>query len=73
VLADIRGAKSIAKVSQKTEIGQLTVTATAASLELLALAFDDVRAAGRVSADPVLTADESADGFTVDAVPTPAV
>jgi valyl-tRNA synthetase len=73
VLADIRGAKSIAKVSQKTEIGQLTVTAPAASLELLALAFDDVRAAGRVSVDPVLTADESADGFTVDAVPTPAV
>ncbi|MET1039129.1 MAG: valine--tRNA ligase, partial [Aeromicrobium sp.] len=72
VLADIRGAKSIAKVSQKTEIGDLTVTAKAASLALLALAFDDVRAAGRVTAEPTLTPDESSDGFTVAAVPTPA-
>jgi valyl-tRNA synthetase len=72
VLADIRGAKSIAKVSQKTEIGTLTVSATAADLELLAAAFDDVRAAGRVTAEPVLTLDDAATGFTVDAIPTPA-
>jgi valyl-tRNA synthetase len=71
VLADIRGAKSIAKVSQKTEIGTLTVGATAAALELLAMAFDDVRAAGRVTADPTLTPDESATGFTVEATPVP--
>ncbi|MCW2841559.1 MAG: valS [Aeromicrobium sp.] len=71
VLADIRGAKSVAKVSQKTEIGTLTVTATADALKLLALAFDDVRAAGRVTATPTLTPDESTDGFAVEAVPLP--
>ncbi|MCW2750221.1 MAG: valS, partial [Aeromicrobium sp.] len=69
VLADVRGVKSIAKVSQKTEIDSLTVTAKAADLDLLKLALDDVRAAGRVTAEPTLNADESADGFTVDAVP----
>ena len=72
VLADIRGAKSVAKVSQKTEIGTLTVSATAAALELLALAFDDVRAAGRVTAEPAFTPDDGAAGFTVDATPVPA-
>nr|MCW2727086.1 valS [Aeromicrobium sp.] len=71
VLADIRGAKSIAKVSQKTEIGTLTISGPAAGLELLALAFDDVRAAGRVTAEPTYTTDDTATAFTVDAVPTP--
>ncbi|MET0820926.1 MAG: class I tRNA ligase family protein, partial [Aeromicrobium sp.] len=71
VLADIRGAKSVAKVSQKTEIGELTVTGTAADLALLSLAFDDVRAAGRVTAEPTLTTDEAATGFTVVATPAP--
>lgn len=70
VLADIRGAKSIAKVSQKTEIGTLSITGAQTALDLLALAFDDVRAAGRVAADPTLIADESATGFTVEATPT---
>ena len=69
VLADIRGAKSTAKVSQKTEIGSLTVTATQAQLDLLSFAIADVRAAGRVAVDPTLKPDDSADGFTVEAVP----
>lgn len=72
VLADIRGAKSVAKVSQKTEIGALTVTATAADLDLLSLAFGDVRAAGRVAAEPTLISDESASGFAVEATPVAA-
>jgi valyl-tRNA synthetase len=72
VLADVRGVKSVAKVSQKTEIGSLNVTATAVELDLLQLALDDVRAAGRVTAQPTLTVDESAEGFTVDAVPVAA-
>ena len=71
MLADIRGAKSVAKVSQKTEISSLTVTGTAAALELLAAAFADVRAAGRVTAEPTLVTDDSATSFTVDATPTP--
>ncbi len=68
VLADIRGAKSTAKVSQKTEIKALTVTASQTELDLLALAMADVLAAGRVTAEPTLTPGES-DGFTVEAVP----
>jgi valyl-tRNA synthetase len=72
VLADVRGVKSVAKVSQKTEIGSFTVTAKAADLDLLKLALEDVRAAGRVTAEPNLTADESAEGFTVEAVPVAA-
>ena len=72
VLADIRGAKSVAKVSQKTEIGALVVTAPPADLELLSLAIDDVTAAGRVSVDPTLTADDSRDSFLVEATPVTA-
>ncbi|WP_456696412.1 valine--tRNA ligase [Aeromicrobium sp. P5_D10] len=69
VLADIRGAKSTAKVSQKTEITSLAISGKAAALELLSLALPDVIAAGRVTEEPTLTADEAADGFTVQATP----
>ncbi len=54
VLAGIRGAKSTAKVGQKTEASLVQVTGTQDALDLLALALDDVRAAGRVSG-PVQT------------------
>lgn len=69
VLADIRGAKSIAKVSQKTEISSLTISGTKAKLDLVRLAIADVLAAGRVVAEPTYVADEAVDGFTVDATP----
>ncbi len=69
VLADIRGAKSTAKVSQKTEISSLTISATKAQLDLVRLAIADVLAAGRVVAEPTYVADEAVDGFKVDATP----
>ncbi|WP_159541091.1 valine--tRNA ligase [Aeromicrobium sp. 9AM] len=69
VLADIRGAKSTAKVSQKTEISSLTISATKARLDLVRLAITDVLAAGRVVAEPTYVADEAVDGFKVDATP----
>ncbi len=59
MLAGIRGAKSTAKVGQKTEATLVEVTATQSALDLLALALEDVRAAGRVTG-PVET--RAADG-----------
>ena len=58
VLAGIRGAKSTAKVGQKTEVTRVEVSAGQKGLDLLALAIDDVRAAGRVTGDVVTTTSE---------------
>jgi valyl-tRNA synthetase len=51
VLAGIRGAKSTAKVGQKTEVTLVQVSAPQAALDLLGLALEDVRAAGRVTGE----------------------
>ena len=66
VLAGIRGAKSTAKVGQKTEATRVEVSAGQASLDLLAEAIDDVRAAGRVTGEVVTTTTEDGD-ITVEA------
>ena len=55
-LAGVRGAKSVAKVSQRTEVSALTVRAAQDDLDRLALALDDVRAAGKVSGEVALDA-----------------
>ena len=49
-LGALRGAKSQAKVSQRTEVSRAVITGPAASLDLLRGAEGDLRAAGRVSA-----------------------
>ena len=50
VLGEVRGAKSQAKRSMRTEVTSVTVTDTPERLALLALAEADVRSAGRIAA-----------------------
>jgi valyl-tRNA synthetase len=49
VLAGIRGAKSTAKVSMRTEVRSASVTGPAATVALAAQAAEDLRAAGRIT------------------------
>lgn len=59
VLAQIRGAKSQAKVGMKTEVSQLVVTASADTLDMLNRVIDDVKAAGRVTGEVITHTGES--------------
>ncbi len=66
-LAGIRGAKSMAKVSQRTEVTAVSVRATREAINQLTEALEDVKAAGRVVGDVELVADDDADGLQVEA------
>ena len=66
-LAGIRGAKSVAKVSQRTEVTTVSVHASQEALDLLTQALEDVKAAGRVVGEIELVADDAADGLQVAA------
>jgi valyl-tRNA synthetase len=57
-LAEVRGAKSTAKVGMRTEVARLTVRAPQTDLDLLAQSMDDVRAAGKVAGAVVLEPDK---------------
>ena len=56
-LAAIRGAKSGAKLSQRTEVSALEVRGPQELLDQLALTIGDVRAAGSVTGEVSTTAD----------------
>ncbi|MDX6293705.1 MAG: valyl-tRNA synthetase [Kribbellaceae bacterium] len=59
VLAGIRGAKSTAQVSMKTEVSKVEVTGPSGRLELAARAEGDLRAAGRIIGEIVWSPDQS--------------
>ncbi|MFI5709075.1 valine--tRNA ligase [Kribbella sp. NPDC051620] len=59
VLAGIRGAKSTAQVSMKTEVSKVEVSGPAARLTLAAQAEVDLRAAGRITGEILWSPDES--------------
>lgn len=69
-LAGIRGAKSQAKVSMRTEVAACRISGPAATVEAVGLAVTDLRAAGRLQNDPELVAE--GDDLRVEAELVPA-
>lgn len=65
VLAGIRGAKSTAQVSMKTEVSKAEVTGPAARLTLAERAENDLRAAGRITGEILWSPEDTADSVTV--------
>ena len=70
-LRGIRGAKSTAKVSMRTELSRATVSGPADAVALAERAADDLKAAGKISGDLTFTATDAAE-ITVDAEIAPA-
>jgi valyl-tRNA synthetase len=71
VLAGVRGAKSVAKVSMRAEVSRAEVQGPAGALALVEQAVDDLRAAGRITGEVVFTPRPGSD-LTVDTELAPA-
>jgi valyl-tRNA synthetase len=67
VLVALRGAKSQAKVSMRTEMTRAEVRGPDATLSLAKQADEDLRAVGKISGDLTYTVDDDAESVTVDA------
>jgi valyl-tRNA synthetase len=65
VLAGIRGAKSTAQVSMKTEVSKVEVAGPATRLALAERAESDLRAAGRITGEILWSPDDTADSVSV--------
>jgi valyl-tRNA synthetase len=64
VLAAVRGAKSVAKTSMRTEVSALVVRASAPTIDRVRQGLDDLVAAGRITGNVTLvpgTADDTSD------------
>ncbi|MCL1837915.1 MAG: valine--tRNA ligase [Propionibacteriaceae bacterium] len=70
VLIGIRGVKSAAKVSMKTEICRAEISGAAKSLERLKAIEADLRAVGRITADIIWTPTEDRLQVVADLAPT---
>jgi len=68
-LAAVRKAKSEAKVGMRSEITALTLTGPDAALEQIRAAADDLRAAGRITAEPQYAAGEAIAAADVELIP----
>ena len=66
VLAAIRGAKSTAKVSMRTEVSSASVTGPAETVALAEQAAEDLRAAGRITGRLTFTPQETAGEMAVE-------
>jgi valyl-tRNA synthetase len=64
-LAGVRGAKSQAKVSMRAEVSRMEVIGNATDLAAVRAGADDLRRAGKVNGDLVLTEDDRAAGIQV--------
>lgn len=73
-LAGIRGAKSTAKVSMRTELSRVEITGPEALVKHAELATTDLRAAGKITGDLVFTISDERTDLTVEAeiAPPPA-
>jgi valyl-tRNA synthetase len=66
-LAGIRGAKSTAKVSMRAELARVEVTGPEAQIDFVRSAEQDLRRAGKISGELVLTVAEGAEAIRVEA------